>query len=1172
MTTATRFLGLFMVAAVLIGGSTAPAGVATAVVSKYHAIDLGTLGGTSSRALALNANDQVVGQSATAGGQDHAFSWTQAGGMVDLGAGYADAVNDGGQVVGNLGDHPFSWTQAEGATQIGTTLGFAAAVNSVGQVVGQLNSADFSRTFCFLWTKADGLSDLGTLFSGNYCIASAVNETGQVVGTSGTQIVKNHAFLWTRAGGMVDLGTLGGTYSAASPTIQAVNGSGEVVGESTLTPDGATHAFSWTPAGGMHDLGTLGGTNSRARAVNDSGQVVGSSDTSGGATHAFLWTAGAGMVDLGTLGGTSSYADAVNASGQVVGESTTATGETHAFSWTQAAGIVDLGTLGGTISYGPAVNDGGQVAGTSSITNDAESHAALWQTSTATGSAIHVVGTQIVDAAGTPLVLRGVDYSGTEYMCVQGAPTPSTHGRGIFENWPNPPTPPEVLASWGINAVRLPLNEDCWLGINGVDPSFGGASYRQAVIDYANALVAHGIVPILELSGSAPGTSLAGFDQQPMPDRDHSIDFWRELATTFRDDGQVLFDLFNEPFPDGNQDTVAAWTCWRDGGSACPGLTYDAVGMQELVNTVRATGAPNLILLGGVQYSRINANWLSYRPSDPGNNLAASWHLYPNAYCPTQACWDTQFQSFVSQAAAVATEIGQGGSAPCGVDFLDRAMLWLDAHDQGYLAWTWDAWGDCFSLIANWGNTAPPFAPTSSYGRTYHDHLLGIPQPPTGVVAAAGDGTAAVSWQAPVDHGSSAISSYRVTPHDQTAGSDRAAVVATGSSTTVTGLTNGHVYTFSATAVNNAGTSASSSASNAVTPQAGYPTPAAATATASTDQTTTVSTGNDPAATGGTSTLVTVPTGTTGGTVTVGQTGTNEPAPIGYLFGGVQVDIAAPAASAANPLTLVFTTTPPADQAPPPDPATLASTEIYRAEGTGLPTLVPDCNGAPGQAQPDPCVASRQYVSINGQTDIRLTVLSSSASHWNSARPKAAAVTVSDKSYSPANVTIQPGADVNWAFAGRKPHSVTDNVGLGSSATPLFDSGPKSSGTYRFNFPSSGTFTYSSTAKGDLLSGAVLVPVVATPTSGRTTTAFTVIWSTRGLPGYVFDVQYRFKPAGATGWKNWANWKTGATATSAAFTPGQGAGTYAFHARLRNLATGRASAFSPDTTAVTASS
>jgi probable HAF family extracellular repeat protein len=136
---------------------------------------------------------------------------------------------------------------------------------------------------------------------------------------------------------MVDLGTLGGTFSRAT----AVNNLGQVVGTSE-TASGEEHAFSWTAAGGMVDLSTLGGQSCYVYAVNDLGQVVGTSETaSRGEWHAFSWTASGGMVDLGTLGGESSRATAVNNLGQAAGWSHTASGWAHTTLWTVGPGIAD---------------------------------------------------------------------------------------------------------------------------------------------------------------------------------------------------------------------------------------------------------------------------------------------------------------------------------------------------------------------------------------------------------------------------------------------------------------------------------------------------------------------------------------------------------------------------------------------------------------------------------------------------------------------------------------------------------------------------------------------------------------------------------------------------------------------------------------------------------------
>ena len=85
---------------------------------------------------------------------------------------------------------------------------------------------------------------------------------------------------------------------------------------------------------------------------------------------------------------------------------------------------------------------------------------------------VAVSANRLVNASGETIRLLGVDRSGAEYMCLGGS--------GVFDG-PVDGKAVKAMAAWRIDAVRVPLNEDCWLGINGVSAQVGGAAYRKAI-------------------------------------------------------------------------------------------------------------------------------------------------------------------------------------------------------------------------------------------------------------------------------------------------------------------------------------------------------------------------------------------------------------------------------------------------------------------------------------------------------------------------------------------------------------------------------------------------------------------------------------------------------------------------------------------------------------------
>jgi probable HAF family extracellular repeat protein len=289
--------------------------------------------------------DGGSGGSGGSGGGGTVTSGAGFQGLGQLGGGiqsYAEGVSGDGKVVVGFAvdsagvDHAFRWTAATGMQDLGNlgALGAEAyAANSDGSVIVG-TSHDSSSGFGyhgFRWTAAGGMQSLPILDGLD------VSADGSVVTGGGW---------WTQSGGLQQPipAPGGGCCSSA----QNVSPDGAVISGWTLVP-GAVHAFRWTSATGTRDLGTLGGAESVAGDASLNGSVVvGQSrdkTSFGGFWRAFSWTATTGMRDLGTLGGPMSAAYGVSGDGSViVGKSltTSSSASEHAFRWTTTRKLEDL--------------------------------------------------------------------------------------------------------------------------------------------------------------------------------------------------------------------------------------------------------------------------------------------------------------------------------------------------------------------------------------------------------------------------------------------------------------------------------------------------------------------------------------------------------------------------------------------------------------------------------------------------------------------------------------------------------------------------------------------------------------------------------------------------------------------------------------------------------------
>ncbi len=361
---------------------------------------------------------------------------------------------------------------------------------------------------------------------------------------------------------------------------------------------------------------------------------------------------------------------------------------------------------------------------------------------------IAISGNHFVNNTGQTVRLLGVNRTSTEYACTYGdiASGPGPSAEDPSGSDPLDQEDVAAIAGWHANAIRIPLNEDCWLGENG-EPAgtLTATAYREAIESYVKDLGAAGIYAILDLHWTNPGDlEIEGQPddgQHAMPDS-NSLTFWTSVAEAFKADPAVLFDAFNEPFSpaeDGDAAYPVTWSCWKDGGCVVPDAsdgetvdpaeTYIAVGMQQLVSAIRATGAHQPILIGGLSYANDLSRWLSYLPTDPSGQVAASFHNYTGESCDTENCWDATIAPLAATVPVVTGEFGEddcpaGGEDPNNFD--NTYMNWADRHGVDYLAWGWFVLAPPQPCSALYLITSYAGAPADPNGVALHDHLAAL--------------------------------------------------------------------------------------------------------------------------------------------------------------------------------------------------------------------------------------------------------------------------------------------------------------------------------------------------------------------------------------------------------------------------------------------------------------
>jgi probable HAF family extracellular repeat protein len=283
-----RLLAVGLLAPFTLVLTAGPAVAAAPAPSTYRLIDLGTLGGESSYATAINDRGRVVGSSQTAAGDWHGFLWRD-GRMTDLGTLRPTGINNRDEVIGtsDVASTGYLWRRGR-LVDLGTLGGlssFPAAINDHGDVVGS-SSDETGRDVPFIWRR-------GGMRALPLTSVSGINNRRQV---SGGAVVPEgyHAALWSR-GGVTDLGA--GPFNRSNT--YGINNKGWVIGWQ-FSASQTERGVLWRHHQPV-DLGTLGGDTTQLKGINDQGQVLGTSQTAAGDVHPFIWQDGV-MTDLSPLG------------------------------------------------------------------------------------------------------------------------------------------------------------------------------------------------------------------------------------------------------------------------------------------------------------------------------------------------------------------------------------------------------------------------------------------------------------------------------------------------------------------------------------------------------------------------------------------------------------------------------------------------------------------------------------------------------------------------------------------------------------------------------------------------------------------------------------------------------------------------------------------------------
>jgi endoglucanase len=326
------------------------------------------------------------------------------------------------------------------------------------------------------------------------------------------------------------------------------------------------------------------------------------------------------------------------------------------------------------------------------------------------------LGSRIVDGGtGTPVRLVGVNRSGLEYV------DPGPGGLAFLDAASMSADEMDAITGvWQARIIRLPFNQDfVFNGRRGLPAE----DYLAAIDQMIAWAAARGAYTLLDLQW-LDATRVFGtngdmsFNRVPALPEPPTLDLWDLLATRYRDEPAVLFDLFNEPHSPMADDANPLYVIGPNGD---PFLTNArTVSMREwqpwarrLIDVIRALHPGALIFVAGIAWAYdLRGMPLTDALDVPLANIVYSTHVYPwTRISPLPfGSWETEWtRAFGHLTGRVPVFAGEWGGTLDDVAWGQRLARYFATHDIGWTAWSWADWPQLVTSYRTRDYTPTPF-------------------------------------------------------------------------------------------------------------------------------------------------------------------------------------------------------------------------------------------------------------------------------------------------------------------------------------------------------------------------------------------------------------------------------------------------------------------------------